>query len=66
MSLFQTSLERMGVGAAVTAFKQIVEVDGPASKALKMLAAWEKAHEKFFKEFRDKLTDTYAQMPWGG
>ena len=25
MSFFQTSLERMGVGAAVTAFKQIVE-----------------------------------------
>jgi rubrerythrin len=148
MSFFETSLERLGVGAAVTAFKQIVEeekrhivfieaileklrsdqavdlpslekevleptnyfddrsrseflekclyesmipdvtvfntawliekdlsefyermagkVDGPASNALKMLAAWEKAHEKFFKEFRDKLTDTYAQMPWGG
>ena len=148
MSFFETSLERMGVGAAVTAFKQIVEeekhhilfieaileklrldqdvdllslenevleptnyfddrnrseflekclyesmipdvtvfntawliekdlsefyakmaekVDDPASKALKMLAAWEKSHEKFFKEFRDKLTDTYAQMPWGG
>jgi len=148
MSFFQTSLDRMGVGAAVTAFKQIVEeekrhnlfiesileklrqdqemdlssfenevikptnyfddrsrseflekclyesmipdvtvfntawliekdlsefyqktsekVGGPASKALKMLASWEKSHEKFFKEFRDKLTDTYAQMPWGG
>jgi len=25
MSFFETSLERMGVGAAVTAFKQIVE-----------------------------------------
>ena len=148
MSFFKTSVERLGVGAAVTAFKQIVEeekrhivfiesileklrmdqdvdlpslekevleptnyfddrsrseflekclyesmipdvtvfntawliekdlsefyakmaekVDGPASNALKMLASWEKAHEKFFKEFRDKLTDTYAQMPWGG
>jgi len=148
MSFFQSSLERMGVGAAVTAFKQIVEeekshiifieaileklrleqevdlsafenqvmeptnyfddrsrseflekclyesmipdvtvfntawliekdlsefyektaekVDGPAKKALKMLASWEKAHEKFFKEFRDKLTDTYSKMPWGG
>jgi len=148
MSFFKTSLERMGVGAAVTAFKQIVEeekrhivfiesileklrqdqdmdlssfenevikptnyfddrsrseflekclyesmipdvtvfntawliekdlsefyektaekVEGPASKALKMLASWEKSHERFFKEFRDKLTDTYAHMPWGG
>ncbi|MCG6881629.1 MAG: hypothetical protein LJE96_21105 [Deltaproteobacteria bacterium] len=148
MSFFETSIQRMGVGAAVTAFKQIVEeekrhivfiesileklrndqaldlssfenevmeptnyfddrsrseflekclyesmvpdvtvfntawliekdlsefyektagkVDGPASKALKMLSAWEKSHEKFFREFRDKLTDAYAKMPWGG
>jgi rubrerythrin len=148
MSFFETSLTRMGVGAAVTAFKQIVEeekrhivfiesilrklredeavdvsslekevmaptnyfddrsrseflekclyesmipdvtvfntawliekdlsefyektsekVDGPAAKALKMLASWEKSHEKFFKEFRDKLTETYSKMPWGG
>ena len=148
MSFFETSLNRMGVGAAVTAFKQIVEeekrhiafiesileklrkdetvdlssfereiieptnyfdarskseflekciyesmipdvtvfntawlierdlsefyektseqVEGPASNALKMLSAWEKTHERFFREFRDKLTDTYSKMPWGG
>ena len=148
MSFFETSLDRMGVGAAVTAFKQIVEeekrhiqfieailaklrkeepldigelegqvlkptnyfdersrseflerclyesmipdvtvfntawliekdlsdfyrkmsekVSGPSKEALKMLASWEKTHEKFFKEFRDKLTETYSQMPWGG
>jgi len=148
MSFFETSLERMNVGAAVTAFKQIIEeekrhiifieaileklrldqdvdlpslerevleptnyfddrsrseflerclyesmipdvtvfntawliekdlsefyqkmaekVEGPPSKALKMLASWEKSHEKFFKEFRDKLTEIYSQMPWGG
>jgi len=147
-SFFETSLQRMGVGAAVTAFKQIIEeekshvrfidailknlkkeqavdfsgleglalaptryfddrsrseflercvyesmtpdvtvfntawliekdlsefyqgmsekVDGPAAEALRMLASWEKTHERFFKEYRDKLTDTYSKMPWGG
>jgi hypothetical protein len=30
------------------------------------LARWEKAHERFFREFRDQLTETYAKMPWGG
>ncbi len=148
MSFFETSLGRLGVGAAVTAFKRIIEEEkrhilfidailknlrsgetldieglkdvaleptnyfdnrnkseflercvyesmipdvtvfntawliekdlsefygnmaknasGPSVDALKMLASWEKAHEKFFKEYRDKLTETYAKMPWGG
>lgn len=148
MSFFDTSLQRLGIGAAVTAFKQIIEeekshirlieailsnlrdegevdvsqieglvlppthyfddrsrsefleqcvyesmipdvtvfntawliekdlsefyegmaekVKGPPSEALKMLASWEKAHEKFFREYRDKLTETYSKMPWGG
>lgn len=39
---------------------------GKVSKALGMLSAWEKEHEKFFKEYRDKLSEVYAQMPWGG
>ena len=39
---------------------------GTASEALRMLADWEKEHERFFREFRDKLTETYANMPWGG
>jgi len=42
------------------------KTEGPASEALKMLARWEKEHERFFREFRDKLTETYANMPWGG
>jgi len=148
MSFFETSLQRMGIGAAVTAFKHIIEeekshvrfidailknlrneevvdfsrmeglallptnyfddrsrsefleqcvyesmipdvtvfntawliekdlsefyhsmaekVQGPPAEALKMLASWEKAHEKFFREYRDKLTETYSKMPWGG
>jgi rubrerythrin len=148
MSFFQTSIERMGVGAAVTALKQLVEeekkhiafittilddlkhggavsetvvkdfaipttnyfdqraesefleqcvqgsmvpdvtvfntawlierdlsdfyqrmaeqTEGKASLALKMLADWEKAHEQFFRSYRDKLSEVYANMPWGG
>jgi len=148
MSFFETSLQRLGIGAAVTAFKRLIEeekshvrfieailkdlrsdldmdlsrieglllpstnyfdersraeflercvgesmipdvtvfntawliekdlsefyqgmaakVQGPAAEAFKMLAAWEKTHEKFFREYRDKLTDIYSKMPWGG
>lgn len=42
------------------------KTDGKASQALQMLSSWEKEHEKFFREYRDKLSDVYAQMPWGG
>ncbi len=42
------------------------KVQGPAADALRMLASWEKAHETFFREYRDKLTETYSKMPWGG
>ena len=148
MSFFQNSIERMGVGAAVTALKRLVEEErkhiafvqsiindlkqgneidlsmaqdpgliptdyfdqrarsefpeqcvqgsmvpdvtifntawliekdlsefyasmaektgGPASEALTMLSKWEKEHERFFREYRDKLSEVYAQMPWGG
>ena len=40
--------------------------EGKASEALKMLSSWEKVHEKFFREYRDKLSEIYAKMPWGG
>ena len=148
ISFFQTSLERMGIGAAVNAFKQLIKeeekhilfisrildnlkqgedldlaevqefvleptdyfndraksefleqcvigsmvpdvtvfntawliekdlsefyanaarnTDGSESEAFAMLARWEKAHENFFKEYRDKISDSYASMPWGG
>ena len=42
------------------------KTSGKAQDALKMLARWEKEHERFFKEYRDKLTETYSEMPWGG
>ena len=40
--------------------------EGNASQALTMLSNWEKEHEKFFKQYRDKLSQVYAEMPWGG
>jgi len=40
--------------------------DGKASEALTMLSNWEKEHEKFFREYRDRLSAVYAEMPWGG
>ncbi len=42
------------------------KTEGEARTALNMLADWESAHEKFFREFRDSLMETYSRMPWGG
>jgi rubrerythrin len=42
------------------------QTDGKPAQALRMLAAWEKEHERFFRQFRDKLSAVYAEMPWGG
>ena len=39
---------------------------GKAKDALLMLSNWEREHEKFFREYRDKLAEVYANMPWGG
>ena len=46
--------------------KMAEQVQGKAKEALTMLAKWEKSHEQFFKAYRDKLHETYANMPWGG
>jgi len=40
--------------------------EGKPKEALQMLSAWEKKHERFFREFRDKFSETYSNMPWGG
>ncbi len=40
--------------------------EGKVKQAFIMLSNWEKAHEAFFRDFRDKLTEIYANMPWGG
>ncbi len=46
--------------------RMAAKTTGPASYALEMLSAWEKEHENFFRQYRDKLSEVYAQMPWGG
>jgi rubrerythrin len=43
-----------------------MQTSGKARGALQMLADWEKQHERFFREFRDKVSEAYASMPWGG
>lgn len=42
------------------------KAEGPAREALEMLARWEEGHEVFFREFRDRLSRIYSEMPWGG
>jgi rubrerythrin len=42
------------------------KTEGPAKEALTMLADWEKGHERFFREHRQKLTEIYAKIPWAG
>jgi rubrerythrin len=39
---------------------------GKAKQCLLLLSRWERGHELFFREYRDKLDDTYSRMPWGG
>ena len=46
--------------------KMANQAQGKAKEALQMLSHWEKRHEKFFREYRDKFHDTYSKMPWGG
>ncbi len=46
--------------------KMAEQTQGKAKQALTMLSDWEKEHERFFREYRDKLSDVYANMPWGG
>lgn len=46
--------------------KMASQTEGTAKNAFLMLAKWEKNHEKFFKKYRDKLSDVYSKMPWGG
>jgi len=46
--------------------KMSKQTEGKSKEALQMLSAWEKQHEKFFREFRDKFSETYFKMPWGG
>ena len=42
------------------------QTEGKVKEALSMLAGWERGHERFFREYREKLTKIYDTMPWGG
>jgi len=42
------------------------KTDGEAQRVLSMLAHWERGHERYFKDWHDKVFNDYANMPWGG
>lgn len=46
--------------------KMSKQTEGKTKEALQMLSTWEEGHEKFFREFRDKISEIYSKMPWGG
>jgi rubrerythrin len=46
--------------------KMAMKSRGKAKDALQMLSDWEKGHERFFREYRDRIAEVYANMPWGG
>ena len=46
--------------------KMADQMDGNAREAFLLLSRWEKGHETFFREYRDRLSDIYSRMPWGG
>ncbi len=46
--------------------KMANSTEDKAKEALMMLSGWEKEHERFFREYRDKLSEVYSKMPWGG
>ena len=44
--------------------KMASQTEGAARYVFLILAKWEKGHERFFREYRDKLSDVYTKMPW--
>ena len=42
------------------------QTDGKSKDAFTILARWEAGHERFFREYRDKFSEMYSKMPWGG
>jgi rubrerythrin len=42
------------------------QTEGKGKEAFQMLSTWEKGHEQLFREFRDKFSEIYSKMPWGG
>ena len=46
--------------------KMANQTEGWGKESLLILSRWEKNHEKFFRNYRDKLSEVYSKMPWGG
>ena len=46
--------------------KMACQTDGAAREAFKMLSDWERGHERFFREFRDKANEAYKYLCLGG
>jgi len=46
--------------------KMACQTDGAARDALRMLSDWERGHERFFREFRDKANEAYKYPCLGG
>lgn len=42
------------------------KASGEVRRSLLLLSEWEKSHEEFFRAYRDKLQEIYANLPWGG
>lgn len=42
------------------------KASGEVRRAFSLLSEWEKTHEEFFRAYRDKLQEIYANLPWGG
>ena len=42
------------------------KAEGRAKAVLESLAAWERNHERFFKQLHDRVLEQYEEMPWGG
>ena len=77
--LNQTVLEAMVPDLPVLRMAYLIERDfaefyemaaakseGEAKEVLRMLAAWERGHERLFKYLHDTAFEEYAEMPWGG
>jgi rubrerythrin len=46
--------------------KMANQIEGFAKEAFMLLADWEREHERFFREYRAKLTEIYSKLSWGG
>lgn len=42
------------------------QTEGKAKEAFRIVSSWEKEHASFFREYRDRFSEIYSKMPWGG